>query len=76
MQPMKISVALSEVIGVGPMPRTEVAKKVWAYIKKYKRQDPKNKRTIIPDEKLAKVFGSEEAIDMFDMTRKISTHLS
>ena len=76
MQPMKISPELAEVIGKGPMPRTEVTKKIWAYIKSHDRQDPKNKRNIIPDEKLAKVFGGEQTINMFDMTRKVNAHLS
>ena len=76
MQPMKISKELAAVIGDGPMPRTEVTKKLWAYIKKHKRQDPDNKRNIIPDDKLSKVFGSKRAINMFDMTKKVSKHLS
>ena len=76
MQPMKISAELAEVVGKGPMPRTEVTKKLWAYIKKHKRQDPDNKRNIVPDEKLAKVFGGKKAINMFDMTKKVNKHLS
>jgi len=76
MKPMKISEELAEVIGKGPMPRTEVIKKVWVYIKKHKRQDPDNKRNIIPDEKLSKVFGGKRAINMFDMTKKVNKHLS
>ena len=76
MQPMKISTELAQVVGKGPMPRTEVTKKLWAYIKKHKRQDPDNKRNIIPDDKLSKVFGSKRAINMFDMTKKVSKHLS
>ncbi|MEM8728216.1 MAG: SWIB/MDM2 domain-containing protein, partial [Chlamydiota bacterium] len=76
MKPMKISSELVEVIGKGPMPRTEVTKKLWAYIKKHKRQDPDNKRNIIPDDKLSKVFGGKRAINMFDMTKKVSKHLS
>ena len=76
MKPMNISKELTEVIGKGPMPRTEVTKKLWEYIKKHKRQDPENKRNIIPDEKLAKVFGSNQTINMFEMTKKVSHHLS
>lgn len=75
MKPVEISDELKQVIGPGPMPRTEVIKKLWAYIKKNKCQDQKNKRNIIPDEKLAKVFGSSSAIDMFQMTKKVSKHL-
>ncbi|QVL58130.1 MAG: hypothetical protein KFB93_03365 [Simkaniaceae bacterium] len=76
MKPMKISAELAEVVGKGPMPRTEVTKKLWAYIKKHKRQDPDNMRNIIPDEKLSKVFGGKRAINMFDMTKKVNKHLS
>ena len=76
MKPMKISDDLAEVIGKGPMPRTEVTKKLWAYIKKHKRQDPDNKRNIIPDEKLSKVFGGKKTINMFEMTKLVSKHLS
>lgn len=75
MQPVEISSELEEVIGKGPMPRTEVIKKLWAYIKKNRCQDTKNKRNIIPDAKLAKVFGSSSPIDMFQMTKKVSKHL-
>ena len=76
MQPMKLSKDLEEVVGKGPLPRTEVTKKIWAYIKKHDRQDPNNKRDIIPDEKLAKVFGGKKTINMFEMTKKINNHLS
>lgn len=75
MRPVQVSDALAEVIGPGPMARTEVTKKVWDYIKKHKLQDPKNKRNIVPDQKLAKVLGSNQPIDMFKMTSKISKHL-
>lgn len=76
MQPVKVSEDLAAVIGSGPMPRTEVIKKLWEYIKKNKCQDTKNKRNIIPDAKLAKVFGSKSAINMFEMTKKVSKHLT
>lgn len=76
MKPVSVSDALAEVVGSGPMPRTEVTKKVWEYIKKHKLQDTKNKRRINPDAKLAKVLGSSSSIDMFEMTSKISAHLS
>jgi chromatin remodeling complex protein RSC6 len=75
MKPMRISDDLAAVIGQGPMARTEVAKKLWEYIKKHKLQDPQNKRTIVPDQKLAKVFGSSQPINMFKMTSKVSAHL-
>ena len=76
MKPMTVSSDLSKIVGAGPMPRTQVTKKLWDYIKKHKRQDPENKRNIIPDEKLAKVFGSKKAINMFEMTKRVSQHLS
>lgn len=75
MQPMEVSPELAAIVGKGPMPRTEVTKKLWAYIKKHKRQDPKNKRLINPDDKLAKVLG-KKPINMFDMTKVVSKHLS
>ena len=75
MQPMKLSPELAAVVGKGPMPRTEVTKKIWVYIKKHKRQDEKNRRLINPDDKLAKVLG-KKPINMFDMTKVISKHLS
>ncbi len=76
MQPMKLSEELIAVVGKGPMPRTEVTKKLWEYIKANKRQDPANKRNIIPDEKLAKVFGSKKAVNMFEMVKLVNKHLS
>ena len=76
MQPMKVSDDLAAVVGKGPMPRTEVTKKVWAYIKAHKCQNAKNKRNIDPDDKLAKVFGAKKAVNMFEMTKLISKHLS
>ncbi len=75
MRPVEISETLAEVTGKGPMPRTEVTKKLWDYIKKNKLQDPANKRNIMPDAKLAKVFGSSQAIDMFKMASKVAKHL-
>ena len=76
MKPMKISSELADVVGKGPMPRTEVTKKIWAYIKKHDLQDPKNRRNIVPDARLTKVFGGKKAINMFDMTKKVNKHLS
>lgn len=74
MKPVNVSDALAEIVGKGPMPRTEVTKKLWEYIKKNKLQDAKAKRMINPDLKLSKVIGSQQ-IDMFQMTKKVSTHL-
>lgn len=76
MQPMKPSKDLAAVVGEGPMPRTEVTKKLWAYIKKNNLQDAKNKRNINADEKLGKVFGSKKAVNMFEMTKLVNKHLS
>lgn len=76
MQPMQLTEELTAVVGRGPMARTEVTKKLWAYIKSNKCQDTKNKRNINPDEKLAKVFGSKKAVNMFEMTKLVSKHLS
>ncbi len=75
MQPVQISGDLEAVVGSGPLPRTEIIKKLWVYIKKNKCQDMKNKRNILPDEKLAKVFGSKNPIDMFQMTKKLAKHI-
>lgn len=75
MKPLTVSSDLAAVVGKGPMPRTQVIKKLWSYIKKNGLQDKKKKRFINPDEKLAKVFGSKKSIDMFEMTKKVSKHL-
>jgi chromatin remodeling complex protein RSC6 len=76
MQPMQVSDELAAVVGRGPMPRTEVTKKLWAYIKKNRLQDPNNKRNIVPDDKLEKVFKKKKAVNMFEMTKLVSEHLS
>ncbi len=75
MKPVNISPELAAIVGSGPMPRTEIVKKVWDHIKSNGCQDPKNKRCIIPDAKLAKVFGSSDPIDMFQMTKELSRHI-
>ena len=64
MQPVNVSADLAAIVGTGPMPRTEIIKKIWDYIKKNNLQDPTNKRNINPDDKLAKVFGSKNAVDI------------
>ncbi len=76
MKPMTISSELAEVVGAGPMPRSEVTKNIWAYIKKHDLQDPKNKRNIVADDKLKKVFGGKGTVSMFEMTKLLSAHLS
>jgi len=76
MKPMTISEDLAEVIGKGPMPRSEVVKKLWVYIKKENLQDPQNKRNINADAPLKKVFGGKGTVSMFEMTKLVSKHLS
>jgi upstream activation factor subunit UAF30 len=76
MKPMNIGEALHPVIGSKPMPRTEVVKKIWDYIKKNNLQDPKERRNINADENLKRVFGGKKTVSMFEMTKLISGHLS
>lgn len=76
MKPLTVSAELAEVVGKGPMPRSEVVKKLWVYIKGKDLQDPKNKRNIIADESLKKVFGGKAVVNMFEMTKLVSKHLS
>ncbi len=75
MKPLNASPALAAVIGEKPMPRTEVTKRLWDYIKKNKLQDPKNKRMINADDKLGPVFGGKKQVSMFDMTKLVGKHL-
>ena len=74
-KPLQVSADLAEVVGKGPMPRTEVVKKLWVYIKKHNLQNPKNKRNILADAKLVKVFGGKKEVSMFEMTKLVSAHL-
>ncbi len=76
MKPMNISSELAVVVGKGPMPRSEVVKKLWVYIKKNDLQDAKNRRNINADEALKKVFGGKGTVSMFEMTKLVSKHLS
>ena len=76
MKPLKLTAELEAVVGKGPMPRSEVVKKLWAYIKKNNLQDPKAKRNINADEALKVVFGGKKTVDMFEMTKLVSKHLS
>ena len=75
MKPVTPSPALAEVVGAKPIPRTEVTKKLWVYIKKNKLQDPKNKRMIKADAALKTVFGGKAAVNMFEMTKLVGKHL-
>lgn len=74
MKALMPSAQLAEVVGASPLPRTEVVKKLWVYIKKHNLQDPKNKRNIIADSKLKPVFG-KPVVSMFEMTKIVSKHL-
>ena len=76
MKPMTIGEALHPIVGSKPLPRTEVTKKVWEYIKKNKLQDAKEKRNINGDAALQKVFGGKKTVSMFEMTKHINKHLS
>jgi upstream activation factor subunit UAF30 len=76
MKPMTPSTELSAVVGSKPLPRTEVTKKLWAYIKKNKLQDQKNKRMIKSDDALKPVFGGKAQVNMFEMTKLVNKHLS
>ncbi len=75
MKPMQPSAALGAVIGDKAMPRTEVTKKIWDYIKKNRLQDAVNKRLINADEKLRQIFGGKKQVSMFEMTKLVSSHL-
>jgi chromatin remodeling complex protein RSC6 len=75
MKAMTPSTVLAAVVGATPLPRTEVTKKVWDYIKKLDLQDPANRRMINADDKLKAVFGGKAQVSMFEMTKLISDHL-
>jgi len=76
MKPLAVSSELAAVVGKGPMPRSEVVKKLWVYIKKNNLQDQKNKRNINADANLKKVFEGKSVVNMFEMTKLVSKHLS
>ncbi len=76
MAPMNVSEALAVVVGAKPLPRTEVTKKLWAYIKKNNLQDSKERRNINADDALKTVFGGKKTVSMFEMTKLVSKHLS
>lgn len=75
MRPWTPSEALAAIVGNKSLPRTEVTKKLWIYIKKNKLQDDANRRMIIADDKLKKVFGGKKKVDMFEMTKLVGKHL-
>lgn len=76
MKPLNLTADLEAVVGKGPMPRSEVVKKLWAYIKSNNLQDTNNKRNINADAKLKVVFGGKGVVNMFEMTKLVSKHLS
>lgn len=76
MKPMNISDALQPIVGSKPLPRTEVTKRLWDYIKKNKLQDPKERRNINADDNLKKIFNGKKQVSMFEMTKLVSKHLS
>lgn len=76
MQPLQLSPELEAVVGKGPLPRSEVVKKLWDYIKANNLQDANNKRNINADEKLKAVFGGKSQVNMFEMTKLVNQHLS
>jgi len=75
MKPVQPDTALSAVVGTKAIPRTEVTKKLWAYIKKNGLQDKKNKRNINADDKLKPIFSGKKQVTMFEMTKLVSKHL-
>ena len=75
MKALTPSAILAEIVGAKPLPRTQVVSKIWDYIKKHNLQNPKNKRNIIADEKLAKLFGKKE-VTMFELAGIVGKHLS
>jgi upstream activation factor subunit UAF30 len=75
MKPMTPSAALANVVGTSPLPRTEVTKKLWAYIKRKGLQDAKNRRQINADDNLKPVFGGKGQVSMFEMTKLVNKHL-
>jgi chromatin remodeling complex protein RSC6 len=75
MKPLQPDEALAKVVGDKPLPRTEVTKKLWAYIKKNNLQDPKKKTNIIADDKLKPIFNGKGTVSMFEMTKLVGSHL-
>lgn len=74
-KPMQLSAELEAVVGKGPMPRSEVVKKMWEYIKKHDLQNPQNKRNILADDTLRPVFGGKDEVTMFEMTKLANAHM-
>ncbi|OGH71066.1 MAG: hypothetical protein A3C90_04650 [Candidatus Magasanikbacteria bacterium RIFCSPHIGHO2_02_FULL_51_14] len=76
LRPLKLSEELEAVVGKGPLPRGQVVKKLWEYIKAHDLQNPTNKRNIKADAKLLPLFGGKDEVNMFEMTKLVSAHMS
>lgn len=76
LKPLTLSAELEAVVGPGPLSRGVVVKKLWEYIKSHDLQNPTNKRNILADEKLQKLFGGKKEVNMFEMTKLVSAHMS
>ena len=74
-KPVQPDAALAAVVGKDPLPRTELTKKLWEYIRKHELQDPKEKRNIRADERLLAVFDGKKVVSMFEMTKLVNGHL-
>ncbi|MDP1690126.1 MAG: SWIB/MDM2 domain-containing protein [bacterium] len=75
LKPLNLDSELEAVVGSGPMPRSQVVKKIWEYIKKHDLQNPLNKRNILADDKLKPLFDGKAEVTMFEMTKLVSTHM-
>lgn len=75
LKPLELSAELEAVVGKGPLPRSQVVKKLWEYIKKHDLQNPANKRNILADDKLKTLFGGKGEVTMFEMTKIVSPHM-
>ncbi len=76
MKPVQPDKALAAIVGSTPIPRTEITKRIWAYIKKHDLQDPANRRNINADEKLLPVFNGKKQVTMFELTKLVNKHMS
>ena len=74
-KPVQPDAALAAVVGKDPLPRTELTKKIWEYIRKHELQDPNDKRNVRADEKLLAVFDGKKVVSMFEMTKLVNGHL-
>jgi upstream activation factor subunit UAF30 len=75
MAPVRPDEVLAAIVGSAPLPRTEITKKIWDYIRQHALQDPKDKRTIRADAKLRPLFGGKDSVSMFELTKKVNEHV-